>query len=937
MDGRRLGTAGVRRTSVALVVLALVVIGCGRVERGGATLSPSALTESPVASPIPPAGASPSIPPALVPPTITWSRVPLAPSVFEGAAVGLVVAGPDSLVAFGQETATLRPVTWTSRDGETWLRHPQAASVFGGGVPDAAIAGGPGWIALGYRTTYEGLRREIWTSANGVAWTRDPDPTGQRAIGSFARVGAIVLGALQGADGATSLVRTTDGLRWTDVRHPDLPIDATLLGAGLGHFYAVDQAGSGDLWRSADGIAWSTAERPGAVSTPGYFDENGSPLSDQGWVDAPVAMEEAADGLIVVWEGRNDCCSFPVQWHSADGRTWTQSTPWIDTVPNAVASYVRLATVGGRAVVQFVDPSDEPPDPESAPAEALQVETSLGSWLDVTAPDIDLRLAVELDGAVVVPGWDMTLGGWVVWRGVLEGAAASARDAAAADAETALPSVGAAAGVRGATGEDALAISPVNGHGPFGSLVELTTMQAVAAVPGGRFVMVGQTGDGLVSWVSGTGRRWMRGSVLPGSREACALPLTCGVVLAAGPRGAVAVSSGRAWFSRDGAAWSPVSAVPFRNGAPSAIVAGPKGFVGVGTVCPRGRCRAAAWTSTDGRRWTLRLRIEGGATATMSTITPSPTGFVAGGSHEVPDPDSDPAEEITTTRPLFWRSSDGVRWTLLGGLPVGDAFGSVRVIASLRAGGRGPLVAVIEDGSNLVSGDGRSWMAATGPEGFQPQSVVSVAGRFLAVGGDRAWTSADGRTWSAVAQPGQGPGLTRAASRGNVAVVLGSLESSRWVSTWLAAEPSAVLPSVVCPPVHPTALQYLALSARDRLACFGGRTITFSAHVNIPRGCGGGCGDDVEDGWWSYPEIMLAVSERGPTLASAVARGNMMDRVYRVLTDDPRGRQLTVSVRTDDPLCRRAPAVTPDTVRFEPIAQQVMSCRQAMVIVGVRR
>jgi hypothetical protein len=86
-------------------------------------------------------------------------------SVFGGAQVDSIAAGPDGLVAFGWDTEALAPITWTSQDGGTWARH-EVEGAFGGMTGPEPVHGDDGWIAIGQS---DGLP-SLWRSADGVSW-----------------------------------------------------------------------------------------------------------------------------------------------------------------------------------------------------------------------------------------------------------------------------------------------------------------------------------------------------------------------------------------------------------------------------------------------------------------------------------------------------------------------------------------------------------------------------------------------------------------------------------------------------------------------------------------------------------------------------------------------------------------------------------------------
>jgi hypothetical protein len=66
---------------------------------------------------------------------------------------------------------------WTSVDGLTWTRVPHNEAVFGGPSNQSmldVVVGGPGLIAVGY--AHDGVDRDaaVWTSPDGLTWTRVP-------------------------------------------------------------------------------------------------------------------------------------------------------------------------------------------------------------------------------------------------------------------------------------------------------------------------------------------------------------------------------------------------------------------------------------------------------------------------------------------------------------------------------------------------------------------------------------------------------------------------------------------------------------------------------------------------------------------------------------------------------------------------------------------
>jgi len=113
---------------------------------------------------------------------IAWTRVPHSEAVFGGPAnqdMSAVVAGGPGLVAVGEDFygGDVDAAVWTSVDGMTWTRVPHNESVFGGPgnqqMLDVAV-GGPGLIAVGYDNPSGDRDAAVWTSVDGLTWTRVP-------------------------------------------------------------------------------------------------------------------------------------------------------------------------------------------------------------------------------------------------------------------------------------------------------------------------------------------------------------------------------------------------------------------------------------------------------------------------------------------------------------------------------------------------------------------------------------------------------------------------------------------------------------------------------------------------------------------------------------------------------------------------------------------
>ena len=110
----------------------------------------------------------------------TWSRVPDDEAVFGGEgfqSMRSVIAGGPGLVAIGVDESGGDPdgAVWTSPDGITWSRAPHDETVLGGGdsqVMSSVTSGGPGLVAIGFDDRGGDQDGAVWTSPDGITWSR---------------------------------------------------------------------------------------------------------------------------------------------------------------------------------------------------------------------------------------------------------------------------------------------------------------------------------------------------------------------------------------------------------------------------------------------------------------------------------------------------------------------------------------------------------------------------------------------------------------------------------------------------------------------------------------------------------------------------------------------------------------------------------------------
>jgi hypothetical protein len=220
--------------------------------------------------------------------------------------------------------------------------------------------------------------------------------------------------------------------------------------------------------------------------------------------------------------------------------------------------------------------------------------------------------------------------------------------------------------------------------------------------------------------------------------------------------GYLGTGSGLAWASKDAKAWTTTL-------LPGAVLANEMVAVGRGLVAAGatndGRL-AAIWTSSDEVMWSAvndaDLAPASGFQATsISSLAAGPGGIVAVGT-EWGD---------TGQRPAAWWSADGVDWVRSTEPLVGSGARDVAVLGDgFVIVGAGNALANEETRAEFwFSADGRSWtpVADDGVRGGkEPQAVAASGGGLVSVGyrmgeppgalAPMAWTSGDGRTWSAV-------------------------------------------------------------------------------------------------------------------------------------------------------------------------------------------
>jgi hypothetical protein len=238
-----------------------------------------------------------------------WTRTVVEQGVDFGAINDVLVTdhGIIAVGGFAEPTpeggTTSSGVVWLSTDGTDWSRVWQGAGVpvaeFGSGPGPEVLALGPDGLIVGagwaFNESGEGVAA-VWVSSNAVDWTRvDPESveftsdTGHDAIISDIVWGPAGFVAI-GGDGSRAAVWTsTDGLAWTRIDTTQAPIGSeaplSAIAALDGGYVAAGPNGFADfdvwaespvtVWTSMDGISWDRVQVLGSgnvraiVSTDG--------------------------------------------------------------------------------------------------------------------------------------------------------------------------------------------------------------------------------------------------------------------------------------------------------------------------------------------------------------------------------------------------------------------------------------------------------------------------------------------------------------------------------------------------------------------------------------------------------------------------------------------------------------------------------------------
>jgi len=165
-----------------------------------------------------------------------------------------IVGGHDVLIGAATDRKS-DPSLWISSDGAEWTKTQSLAA----GVEVAPVA--TGFVAV---PVWQGALNAVYTSADGLRWTGQPNPFRQTPMAQIASDGtrAVLLEEFEGPGGQSPggvWVSSGDGASWTRYQLPILegerPYSAAILGSHVvvsGQYDPPDQSPSEQVLWTAD-------------------------------------------------------------------------------------------------------------------------------------------------------------------------------------------------------------------------------------------------------------------------------------------------------------------------------------------------------------------------------------------------------------------------------------------------------------------------------------------------------------------------------------------------------------------------------------------------------------------------------------------------------------------------------------------------------------
>jgi hypothetical protein len=271
---------------------------------------------------------------------VAWSRVPHDEAVFGGndtQTMRSVAASDRGFVAVGNDSSggDFDAAVWTSPDGVVWSRVPHDEAVFGGDGDqqmDDVVMAESGFVAVGLEWMGDDNDAAVWTSPGGLVWSRVPhdeavfggesDQDMNSVVGTergFVAVGEAWLGE----DPDAAVWTSPDGLAWSRVPHDAavfggddsqkiMSVTASEFGfVGVGFDRSGGDFADAAVWTSPDGVVWSRVPHDEEV-----FGGDANQQMDD------VVMTES--GFVVVGLEETDEDWDAAMWTSPDGVVWSR-------------------------------------------------------------------------------------------------------------------------------------------------------------------------------------------------------------------------------------------------------------------------------------------------------------------------------------------------------------------------------------------------------------------------------------------------------------------------------------------------------------------------------------------------------------------------------------------------------------------------------------
>jgi len=561
----------------------------------------------------------------------SWRLATVKPSTAPTTAQAGSAAIPPQLITHGPAgwLALGTGASWTSPDGKTWTQVPASFPTKTGDQVAGLAATAKGFIAVGDNVPKNnpGLRNPVvWTSPDGVTWQRFsnsrlplPVPHGGRAL----RIRGVA-------------THGSDVLVYGNMIAP--------VTTGKGKHKHTSSTVRYTLWSSSnDGSSWASPKLPLGTGVTDSID--GIAADSAGFVAIRPATSKSAGPDAVAYT-------------SSNGTAWTTG----GTIAASKSAKLAITTVSGS------DQGVVAAGRESGGAHAVYVSTNGASWQSLTGVG---GATQTLSGVTVATGGTVVAGGY----GPLGATGQSPYLALASAGKAATPV--SLASIPGATG-------PSLG---VGALASAAGHQVAVGSANGYPAIWSSTGAHQWTAVNSPVLNRAGLSTLTGVAHGQAGWVAVGGTLAAAPVRPIVLGSatGASWQAADSESAFAAPGITLHAAAAGSggyVVAGQE-VVPARTTSKTVRSGkhkktvrhtvpahtdAVAWYSSSLTGWTQTLNTSGSSARVINSVTPDGAGFVAVGS--------------IGGQPAAWTSADGKTWTLAQlGPPSNAASSTLRQVA----------------------------------------------------------------------------------------------------------------------------------------------------------------------------------------------------------------------------------------------------------------